>query len=184
MHWPKTVKPYKSSTAARFLALSLFIALPQLSFAAGRCQDLFISKTQAPAVSEKLGVDFLITQNRSLHQSPAVEKSTQRFYQQTGVRLQKPADKVSQWIDHLDSMYLEIKDKPKLPQNIKDIFYKQYVIKEQEVPQSYFDFQVRLAREQGHGNIALSAENKKTTGTNTYSRPKAVTRSLDRISYV
>ena len=44
---------------------------------------------------------------------------------------------------------------------LKDFYYDLYVIKEEDIPESYYQNQVRLARERGHGNIILSSEDKK-----------------------
>ena len=44
---------------------------------------------------------------------------------------------------------------------IKSFYYDLYVIKPEDIPESYFQNQVKLARERGYGNIRLTNEDKK-----------------------
>ena len=44
---------------------------------------------------------------------------------------------------------------------LKNFYYDLYVIKPEDIPESYFQNQVRLARERGYGNIELTNEDKK-----------------------
>ena len=43
---------------------------------------------------------------------------------------------------------------------LKRLLYGKFVIKEKDIPESYFENQARLAREQGHGDIEISVEQK------------------------
>ncbi len=44
---------------------------------------------------------------------------------------------------------------------LKEFYYDLYVIKPEDIPESYFQNQVKLARERGYGNIKLTNEDKK-----------------------
>ena len=44
---------------------------------------------------------------------------------------------------------------------LKSFYYDLYVIKPEDIPESYFQNQVKLARERGYGNIELTNENRK-----------------------
>lgn len=135
---------YKLFTANSLLGLAM--VMPSHTLAGNNCEPVF----KIDASLSQSGRDFLIKNNANLHQDPAVKRAS------SNSNSQKPADIISHWITYLESMYNSLQNKPSQIKQIKNIFYHQYVIKPSDVPQSYFDFQVRIARERGHGNVEMT----------------------------
>ncbi|MCB0411925.1 MAG: hypothetical protein KDD22_05325 [Bdellovibrionales bacterium] len=78
----------------------------------------------------------------------------------SGVSLTKPVDKVSAWLDHLSNLVAKAQVSPWAQNRLRDVLYRHYVIKPNEVPESYYDLQARIARERGHGDVTLNARQK------------------------
>lgn len=75
----------------------------------------------------------------------------------------KPEDKINNYLNRFKEIS-ERKDEGEREMGmtaLKKVLYKSLVIKEEDVPESYFRNQERLAREQGHGDIKVSEEQKK-----------------------
>lgn len=121
------------------------------------CQDYF-ARIQA---TDQSGARFLHARDQKLHTTRFAERAPRALRRHTGISLQKPTDKLTAWLDHLDELYLKAKDDPRAKERFKELFYKEFVIKPEEVPESYFAQQLRIARERGHGNVTLSPEQKK-----------------------
>lgn len=131
-----------------FLLLFLFFGHFE-AYADLTCKDLFQNKS---------GSQFLKQQEPNLHTAPFIERMVKKIRSRTGTFLQKPTDRIDAWIKYLESMYQYIQKHPQAAQKVKNIFYNQYVIKPENIPQSYFDLQARIAREQGHGNVTLTPD--------------------------
>jgi hypothetical protein len=143
------------TTAVLFSAL---LAFPPLAKAALTCQQVFLPQSSTPISQAQSGVAFLHERDPKLHTSALVEKYAQKEKRQSGSSLQKPADKITVWLNALEAVSQKAGQSEWALQNIKDIFYRQYVIKPGDVPEGYYQLQVRLARERGQGDITLSEE--------------------------
>lgn len=89
-----------------------------------------------------------------LHKSDDVTKSTQRSAELEGHKpVSQPAEKLEIWMDTLEKIH--IGRDPKVAERIKTIYHKQHVMRPDQVPESYFEQQRRIAREQGHGDIDI-----------------------------
>src|SRR3989344_2231635 len=118
---------------------------------------------------EKFGEQFLHQKDPGLHVSPEVERTQERL-KARGERIsQKPADKIEAYLNRLENIFnpptLEgrsgfdkIDRKERNVSMLKKSLYEKVIIKPEHIPESYFDNQRRLAREQGHGDIEITAE--------------------------
>ena len=104
------------------------------------------------------GERFLHSQDSNLQQSLAVELEQIRR-EQTGEEPEtKPAEKIADWMEVLERTHMGHNDDPRVKERIKDSYHKRYVIKPDQVPESAFELEVRIAREQGHGDIPITDE--------------------------
>ena len=96
-----------------------------------------------------------------LHNSEEVKKAAKRAEARTGEKVpQDPSEQIQNYLDR----FKEIIDR-KNPEErehgmeaLKRILHNKFVIKPEEIPESYFENQKRLAREQGHGDIEITDE--------------------------
>ena len=147
---PKTLSIIKTAV---FHFLLLIILLGHLDArAAVSCKELFFKQ------NTNSGAQFLKQQEPNLHTAPFIDRVVKKNLSRLGNNLQKPIDRITAWIKYLESMYKYVQKHPQAALKIKNVFYNQYVIKPQKVPQSYFDLQIRIAREQGHGRMELTPE--------------------------
>lgn len=108
------------------------------------------------------GANFLHKQNPRLNASPDVE-NTVNFLRQQGAKVpDKPGKRLEAYLDFMaDSEYVNdgilTGDKESIDRQIDAI-----IIKPEGVPESYFELQKRIAREQGHGDIYISDHMRKT----------------------
>lgn len=125
------------------------------------------------------GGEFLDQTFNDLRNSPEVQAAAERSEQQTGERIQRPAAKIENFVDRLASLatYEQPAVEPTSghprgreanPERglnaLKHLLHKNYVIPlPEDTPErweSYWANQQRLAREQGHGDIEITAEMK------------------------
>mgnify|MGYP000985917348 CR=1 FL=1 len=99
----------------------------------------------------------------NLHNTPEVKKSAQRTEFRDGEKVpQNPAQQIQNYLDRFKEI-LDREDPEKRSMGIealKKVLHKNFVIKEKEIPESYFDNQARIAREQGHGDVDITNEQK------------------------
>lgn len=103
----------------------------------------------------------LLKNKYNLHASPEVESAASRVQGITGERIpQDPLLRIQNYLDR----FADITDRedPKDRQHgmdaAKRLLHSKFVIKPQEIPESYFENQRRMARELGHGDIEISEE--------------------------
>ena len=104
------------------------------------------------------GEKFLHQKNQELHTTDPVEHEQERRDLSGETTTQKPAEKLHDWMAVLERTHTSHRDDPQVMERIKDWYHKEYVIKPEDVPETYFDTQKRLAREQGHGDIEITPE--------------------------
>ncbi|MBU2542495.1 hypothetical protein KJ785_02975, partial [Patescibacteria group bacterium] len=107
---------------------------------------------------ERSGEQFLHQKDSKLHTSPAVEGEMNRQKKRGEQVSQKPADKLAGWMSVLERTHLGHRDDPRVLERIKKAYHKDLVIKPENIPESYYENQQRLAREQGHGDIEITDE--------------------------
>lgn len=142
-------------------AIASALLITSASFASVRCVDIFSSPKTVSQSEAATGARFLIQKNSQLHTSPMVEKAARREGFQRGIRLSKPADKVMAWIRYLESIASKAQSDPRLLKTVYEAFYRKYVIKPEDVPESFFELQKRIARERGQGESEITPEQKR-----------------------
>ena len=110
------------------------------------------------------GAQFLVQKNSNLHMDQAVVHTANEIKNKTDMRLTKPVDKVLAWIEYLDQSYTKYQNLPEVKDRIKNYYFNQYLTKLEEIPESYYQLQVRIAREQGQGTIQLTPESRANLG--------------------
>lgn len=71
--------------------------------------------------------------------------------------------KLAKFFDRMDRVHKHISDTKSVDGDIalKHFYHELYVIKPQDIPDAYFQSQVKIARERGYGNIELTENEKK-----------------------
>ena len=104
--------------------------------------------------------DFL-KEKYGLHKSPEVESATKRAETRTGEQLsQNPSERIQNYLNRFNEI-LDREDPAKRERGLealKRVLHNKFVIKPEEIPEGYFANQQRIAREQGHGDIEITAE--------------------------
>ena len=110
---------------------------------------------------ENFGEQFLHKRDPKLHTSEAVEHEKERLETRGEETSQKPAEKISDWLEVIKQTHTGHRDDPRVLERIKNYYHKEYVIDPNEIPEGYYENQKRLAREQGHGDIDITEEMRK-----------------------
>ncbi len=99
----------------------------------------------------------------NLHNSPEVKNTVYRSEFRTGEKVtQKPLDQIQVYLDRFKEILDRENDQDRQQgiDALKRILYKNFVIKPENIPDGYYANQARLAREQGHGDVEISPEQK------------------------
>ena len=99
----------------------------------------------------KNGSDFLNKLYSNMHMEDVV--------MHTAEKSDTPDEKISRYLDRLERVHNMAKDDKHKMDLLKEFYYKKYVIK--ELPESYVDFQKKIAREEGHGDIDVTDDMRK-----------------------
>lgn len=118
---------------------------------------------------ENLGEHFLHQKHPELHTTNPVTKAyerrvvksnsvNRRHFGKTERQTvsQKPADKIADWLQIIDKTHTEHRDDPGVMERIKNYYHKEYVIKPEDIPESTFLLEQRIAREEGWGTIEIT----------------------------
>jgi hypothetical protein len=104
--------------------------------------------------------DFLHQQNRTLHISRPVEIAAKKGRLNLNSPLQKPADKIEYWLTRIGKLHLNARSNKERIKIIRDYYLDRYTTKKSDVPESFYQLQLKTARDQGHGEISLNSETK------------------------
>jgi hypothetical protein len=107
---------------------------------------------------EDTGELFLHQKDPTLHISKPVVHEQERKRIANEKASQKPTDKIADWLKVIEETHLGHRDDPMVAERINNFYHKEYVIKRQDIPESYFDTQKRLIREQGYGDVEIHDE--------------------------
>ena len=99
---------------------------------------------------------FLHQKDSKLHTSQPVEHEKERKEVKGEETSQKPADKIADWLEVIEHTHTGHRDDPRVAERIKASYHKEHIIEVENIPESYFANQARLAREQGHGDIEIT----------------------------
>jgi hypothetical protein len=98
-----------------------------------------------------------------LHNASEVESAAHRTQIHTGEKVpQTPEAQIQNYLNRFKEV-IERKDPDKRERGIeaiKKVLYDKFVIKPGDIPEGYYETQKRIAREQGHGDIEISQEQK------------------------
>lgn len=99
--------------------------------------------------------------NPELQKSSEVQRAVVREQRHSGEKIPNdPSARIEAYTDRLENVFLN-PDQKKRGRNLnvfRDQIYDALIIKKGNFPDSYFELQKRVAREQGHGNVEISEE--------------------------
>jgi hypothetical protein len=107
---------------------------------------------------ERFGEQFLHQRDPRLHTSDPVEHEAERLNERGESVSQKPSEKIAEWMKVLERTHMGHRDDPRVLERIRSYYHKEHVIDPQDIPESYYENQQRLARERGHGDIEITDE--------------------------
>ncbi len=75
----------------------------------------------------------------------------------------KKLDRLIKYFDRLEELHKKVSESKRKSDEmiLKNFYYNLYVIKEENIPESYFRTQVRILRERGYGNVEINDVEKK-----------------------
>lgn len=95
------------------------------------------------------GEQFLHGRDSKLHTTRPVEHEQARRRKVSEPLSQRPADKIASWLGVIEKTHLGHKDDPRVIERIKDYYHRQYAIKPENIPQSYWNLQGEIAVNEG-----------------------------------
>ena len=95
------------------------------------------------------GEQFLHRRDSKLHTTGPVEHESTRRKRASEQLSQKPADKITDFLKVIEKTHMGHKDDPRVAERIKESYYKDYVIKPENIPQSYWNLQGEIAVSEG-----------------------------------
>ncbi len=109
------------------------------------------------------GAKFLKKQYPDLHKSESAKHAVARKRAAGEKITNAPEAAIDAHIERLESVFLNpnAKERERAVEKFLPHLYKKFVIKDEDFPESHFDLQRRIAREQGHGEIYISEETRK-----------------------
>jgi hypothetical protein len=96
-----------------------------------------------------------------LHKQPEIDAAARRTLAHTGEKVpQDPISRIGNYLNRFHEITdrTDPKDREHGMEAAKKWLYQRYVIKPDEIPESYFENQRRMARELGHGDINIPRE--------------------------
>jgi len=106
------------------------------------------------------GPQFL-KEKYNLHTTPEVEDAIERTEHRTGEEVaHDPTSRIDNYLNRFTEI-IERDDPAKREHGVealKRVLHDKFVIKPEEIPESYWETQKRMAREQGHGDIEITDE--------------------------
>ncbi|MEE3343153.1 MAG: hypothetical protein VZS44_03595 [Bacilli bacterium] len=102
--------------------------------------------------NQKEWLDMIMKLYPKLHLDNRVEKRSNNN--------DKKRQKVINWLNKIEEVHDKVAEKhdDHLEQLYKAMYYQHYIIKEENIPENYYDNQKRLARERGFGAIEMTPE--------------------------
>lgn len=104
------------------------------------------------------GEQFLHQKNPSLHLSKPVEHQVERQRIADEPVSSKPANKIAEWLKVIEHTHTEHRDDPRVVERLKKYYHDNFVIKPEDIPESTFLLEQRIARNEGHGTIEITDE--------------------------
>jgi hypothetical protein len=105
-----------------------------------------------------LGAQFLHGLNPTFHKTPMVERAQNILMQLGEKNPQDTQKKIAAWLSIVEQTHLGRRDAPQVLDRLKKYYYSEHVITEREFPESHFELQKKIAREQGRGDVQISPQ--------------------------
>lgn len=113
---------------------------------------------------EHFGEQFLHKKESKLHTSGPVEHELQRQKElarrnsEGGKQTvsQRPDEKIANWLKTIERTHSSHNNDPRVLERIKQYYRNEYVIKAEDVPESAFLLEQKIARQLGHGTIEIT----------------------------
>jgi len=103
------------------------------------------------------GEQFLNEKYPDLQHSEEVEGAVKRQEVRTGEKAKDKTEKVEAYLSRLEEVFdVENPKRERRVDILKDKLHELFVVKPEDIPESYFNHQKRIAREQGHGDIEIT----------------------------
>jgi len=105
--------------------------------------------------------DPLHLKNPELQTSPEVQEAVEKQERLSGESVpNNPNERIEAYMDRLENIFLnpDGRIRERNLEMFRDKIYDALIIKKENFPESYFDLQKRIDREQGHGDIEISEE--------------------------
>lgn len=102
------------------------------------------------------GAELLHKKDAKLHMTPVIQRAAIRQLKTRSAMSYAPVQKISAWLKSLHLSHQKVKEDKKYLDWFKSKIYDLYVIKPENVPESFFNQQVQIALEAGHGHLQLS----------------------------
>ncbi|MCT4641023.1 MAG: hypothetical protein N4A33_01925 [Bacteriovoracaceae bacterium] len=143
-----------------FIYISLF--LKSILFAQINCGNYFLGKFSVDEAKDaKIAFSKIIhTKDSKLHTSKNIEANQARQKRLGLTTTQKPSEKITSFIDILEKIHSRATVSEIAKKRLRAYYHNKYIIKAKEVPDSYYEFQKKLARQRGHGDINLTPQMK------------------------
>ena len=109
---------------------------------------------------DESGEQFLHQRDSRLHTTNPVEHEKARKERKGKKTSQKPAKKIANWLKVIERTHMGHRDDPRVLERIKKYYHKGHVITQEDIPESYYENQRRLIREQGYGDVEITDEMK------------------------
>lgn len=105
-----------------------------------------------------------LKQKYDLHNSPEVEKAARQTEARAGERVpEKPAEQIQNYLERFNEI-LRREDPEKRQRGIdalKRVLHQKYIIQPENIPDSVFLLEQRIAREQGYGTVEITEDFKR-----------------------
>jgi len=99
--------------------------------------------------------------NQDFQTSPEVNRAVKREERRKEKRVPNdPFNRIETYMDRLEDIFLNpnAKTRERNLEMFKSQIYDQLIIKKENFPESYFELQRRVAREQGHGDVTITED--------------------------
>ncbi|WP_413574491.1 hypothetical protein ACLVWU_09710 [Bdellovibrio sp. HCB290] len=143
-------------------ALGLFLCLTYGQSSAVNAQPLSCNTvfTSEASAESKAGAQFLLSRKTPDHTAPEVTRAAKAYKQLTGKTLAKPIEKIQAWLERYNTWLNKTQTDSRSKELLIATLYKEFVIPKAEIPEAYYELQVRIYSETGRGELKLTHKNK------------------------
>ena len=101
--------------------------------------------------TEKEGGEFLHNKYPTLHTEAPVEYTQERYRFEGRDTSQNPSSKINDWLEVIERTHTSHRNNPEVMDRIRGYYHDKYVIKEENIPQSYWNSLANFAIKEGRG---------------------------------